>query len=88
MGFNAAKFPARDGFFNCFVDASFIALGMGKGKANEAIGMLGDNPRCIGVCLLIVAVEGRENHGFINACRFGSSEVGGDRGIGVPGSCQ
>jgi hypothetical protein len=58
MHFDAAKSPARHGFGNYLMNSPSIALSMNEGKPNEAIGLLGDNPRSVGVCLPIVAVEG------------------------------
>jgi hypothetical protein len=70
------------------MDAASISTGMHEGKAQKPAWILGRNPGCIGVCLLIVTVKRRENNCFLNSRCLCPLEVEFDRGAGAPGASQ
>jgi hypothetical protein len=86
--FDTAKVPAGDGFGDRLVNLAFVALGMGEGKSDKPIGLTGDDAGGVGVGLLVVAMEGGEDYGFVNSSSSGTFEVGFHGRIGVPGACE
>jgi hypothetical protein len=86
--FDAGEAEAHHRLTHQLGDAAAIALGVHEGEAVEAIDAAADDAGDLAVGHAIVGVEGREEHGALDAGRAGACEIAIERRGGVPRSGQ